>query len=882
MLSTFVSSQCAVAFAEQRQVEATGGASITAVLPTGQAIHPTGFSIAFEGRPTAVAIRPDGRTAAVLKTMGHFMPSKSPIMIVDLKSKRVLAESCFAAESDASFTGLVYSLDGSRLFASDPNGSLLMARVVADGTLRDCGKIALPVKDPVRGAGFLHPEGSNTGYPGGIAMAQSGRYLYVAMNMNNSVAVIDLERNIVVGEIAVGKAPYAIVVDGDVAYVTNQGGRVATSTDRTALSAGTKIVADPVTARPASGTVSVVDLKLRKVASTIEVGIEPTAMTLYRGNLFVCNTNSDTVTVIDTTSRRVIKTISMQPFANAPFGSSPNAIMMLPTGLLVVSLGANNALAIYDWKGPTESVAQLGLLPTAWYPSAIAYNKVHGGLVVTALKGAGIAPMEHVSNTEEYGRTVLHFTGILSLIPVPRRNTIAGLTRTVIADNCWDRRDAAEQSVRPTIPEKAIPERIGEPSPIKHVIYIIKENHKYDEDLGDDPRGNGSPANVEFGKAVTPNQHAIVSQFPLLDNFYVSGTVSIDGHQWANSAFADDYIERGFGGQFKRGYPFNGGDNLAYTPSGYIWENAIRHGKSVQVFGEYAAHFDGPKRDVSWTEWFQDSKTLEGNSGSAPRVALGEFQAKSDVPSLDALLYRNFPGFDGGIPDQYRADMFLREFNRHVAYKDLPSLTIMTLPDDHGAEETSAFPTIRSAVADNDLAFGRVVEAISHSPYWKDSVIISVEDDASYGVDHVDGHRSPVYVISPYARRGIVDHTYYTQIDVVRTIEQILGLPPMNQRDLVAAPMSTAFTESADLTPFAAVPNQVPLDEMNPAQSASRLRQAWIQESTKLFASRPPRPDAGDENLTARAVWYSSFDFKRPFPGDRRVLYPFEVPRSKK
>ena len=220
------------------------------------------------------------------------------------------------------------------------------------------------------------------------------------------------------------------------------------------------------------------------------------------------------------------------------------------------------------------------------------------------------------------------------------------------------------------------------------------------------------------------------------------------------------------------------------------------------------------------------------------------------------------------------------EFSRHVANNDFPSLTIMTLPDDHGGGETAAYPTVRSAVADNDLAFGRVVEAISHSRYWKDSVILSVEDDASYGVDHVDGHRSPVYVVSPYAKRGFVDHTYYTQIDVVRTIEQILGLPPMNQRDLVATPMTTAFTDSPDLTPFTAVPNQVPLDDMNPAQSATHLRQAWIQESAKLFAPRPLRPDAGDENLTKRAIWYSSFDFKRPFPGDSRILFPSEVPRS--
>ena len=258
------------------------------------------------------------------------MPSKGPILILDLVSKRVLQEFRLAENSDASYTGLAYSPDGSRLFASDPGGSLMVAAVGPDGRLHDGRSIALPVADPKRGAGLLHPEGSNTGYPGGIAIARGGHRLYVAMSMNNSVAIVDLDRNTVSGEIAVGNAPYAIVVDGDIAYVTNQGGRLAKSTDYTTLSAQAEIVSDPLTARPLSGTVSVIDLKSRKVISNIEVGLQPTAMVLYRGNLFVCNTNSDTVSVIDTASRSVVKTISMQPFAKAPFGSSPNAIVMLP------------------------------------------------------------------------------------------------------------------------------------------------------------------------------------------------------------------------------------------------------------------------------------------------------------------------------------------------------------------------------------------------------------------------------------------------------------------------------------------------------------------------------------------------------------------------
>ncbi len=291
---------------------------------------------------------------------------------------------------------------------------------------------------------------------------------------------------------------------------------------------------------------------------------------------------------------------------------------------------------------------------------------------------------------------------------------------------------------------------------------------------------------------------------------------------------------------------------------------------------------DRRTRPVPWTDWYHDAKVLEGKLSDGLRVRIGDFQAKSDVPSLDKLLDRNFPGFFTGIPDQYRVDMFLREFQHHVENHDLPSLIILTLPDDHTAGISPEYPTPRAQVADGDLAFGRLVEAISHSPYWKDSVIFSVEDDAAYGFDHVDGHRSPVYVASPYARRGIVDHTYYTQIDVVRTIEQILGLTPMNQKDLVAAPMRTVFTDTADLAPYTAVPNEIALDEMNPAQSTSRLERAWIRESLKLFTAQPFNPDVGDENRTKHAIWYASFGFKRPFPGDLRVLFPSEVPRSTK
>jgi YVTN family beta-propeller protein len=863
------------------QVGQQQGRSLAAVLPTDQAIHPAGQTTAFEGRPSAIALRPDGRTGAILKTTRTFGQGKGPLLILELASGKVLQEFSPFDASEASFNGIAYSPDGSKLFASEANGFLMMASVAADGRLFRGRKIKLPVTNPKWGEFRYRPEGSNSGYPGGIAVTPDGRFLYVTLSINNTVAVVDVEKEQVVGEIPVGNAPYTVVRDGNFAYVTNQGGREANRGEYTTGSADTALVADPETGRPTTGTVSVIDLGSRKVVSTIPVGLQPTGMLLHEKTLFVANSNSDTVSVVDTSLRKVIKTISVQPFPSAPFGSSPNALVMLADGRLVVSLGANNALAVYNWEGPSESVTLQGLIPTAWYPSALALDRKR--ILVTALKGSAPPPMESVPDTKGFGRSVLHFVGSVSFVDVPSKKALALDTHTVITDNRWQSRFAANRAARPGMPARAIPDRIGEPSLLKHIFYVIKENHKYDQDLGDDERGNGAPGNVEFGRATTPNQHAMVRQFPLLDNFYVSGTVSIDGHQWADSAFVNDYIERSFGGGFKRGYPFNGGDSLAYAPTGFLWELALRSHKSVEVFGEYAAHFDGPaEKPVPWADWYHDAQVMNGKVKEPLRVNLGDFQAKSDVPSLDKLLDRNFPGFDTDIPDQYRFEIFLRQFQRHVEHQDLPDLTIMTLCDDHTGGIVPGIPTPRAQVADNDLAFGRLVDVISHSPYWKDSVIIAVEDDAAYGVDHVDGHRSPVYVVSPYARHGVVDHTYYTQIDVVRTLEQILGLLPMNQKDLVAVPMTTAFTNVPDYTPFQSVPNEFALDEMNPAQSASRIRQAWTQESIKQFAAQPQKPDVGDENKTKRAIWYASFDFKRPFPGDSRVLFPIEIPASKK
>jgi hypothetical protein len=435
-----------------------------------------------------------------------------------------------------------------------------------------------------------------------------------------------------------------------------------------------------------------------------------------------------------------------------------------------------------------------------------------------------------------------------------------------------------------------IPRHLGSPSVFKHVFYIIKENRTYDQVLGDLPQGNGDPALVQFGREVTPNQHALAEQFALFDNLYDSGSNSADGHQWVTQAMAPDYIEKSFGG-FTRTYPFNGGDALAYTRSGFLWDNALRHGRSARVYGEYVSGLRADGQEMgpwagtflghgvttagTWTDFYNDAQLLAAGRDRELHVQL---EAHSDIPSLQNIINPEYPPYHMVIPDQYRVEVFLRDFRNYVRTRSLPDLVVLALTNDHTEGLSPSYPTPRAMIADNDLAVGRVVEAISNSPYWKDSVIFVIEDDAQNGVDHVDGHRTIGAVISPYTRRGVVDSHYYSQLDMIRAMEQILGLPPMNQMDMAVPPTSLArvFTSQPDLRPFHARPNTVALEELNPALlTVSGLPLEWAMASEQMDFSRP---DVAGEDLLNRAIWYATKGFDTPYPGDDRVLRPSAVP----
>jgi len=855
------------------------------VVSTNQVLRPAGRQVEFRGRPIAVALSPDGRTAAVLN--GTY----KAIILIDVASGTVKQEFEVPGAS-ASFAGLVYSPSGATLYASQSTGGILIAQVGADGLLTlDAVVKGLPLSP----AQFPGREDGNP-YPGGLALSDDGATLYVALNRNNSLGVFDLATRTITAQIPVGNAPHDVVLVGGKAYVSNQGGRSATPGDFTMGSSGTPIVASP-RGYASSGTVSVVDVTTGQLLRTVDVGLQPTALLASGHRLFVANSASDTVSVIDTGLDRVVQTIALAPFPLAPLGSSPNALAMLDDRHLVVSLGRNNALGVYRLGDRHFTPVPLaGLLPTGWYPSSIAVDRQNRQLIVANGKGVGsLGPVAKVgpdAATNKTGKWVHSNQGSVSIIPFPTQRELVETTRRVYRNNHWD--DVIRQAVDPRswlsrCEPLPIPTRTGDPSVFKHVFYIIKENRTYDQVFGDLPQGNGDPTLVQFGRDVTPNHHALAEQFVLLDNVYDNGSNSADGHQWVTQAFANDYIEKSFGG-FTRSYPFNDGDVLAHPRTGFLWDNALRQGRTVRNYGEYVNGLaadglemgpwgptflgHGVTEAGTWADFYKDAQRLAAHDDDNLHVRL---EAHSDIPSLTSVLYRHYPGYHQVIPDQYRVEIFLRDFARSVAQDSLPQLNMMVLTSDHTNGTAPFYPTPRAMVADNDLALGRVVDAIAHSPYWKDSVIFVIEDDAQNGVDHVDGHRMPALVISPYTKRGVVDSNYYSQLDVVRTIEQVLGLYPMNQMDLAVSPtsMQSLFTNSPDFAVYDVVPNRIPLDEMNPSPTAlSGLRKEWALASMKMnFA----QPDAANEAQLNRVIWYATTGFVRPYPGDRKVLSPSEV-----
>jgi YVTN family beta-propeller protein len=945
----------------------------TFVASDGTILTPTGtqVNLGIRVRAKAVALNPTGNYTAAVLTMGT-SPSNGngAVEVFNTKTGAVLQSySYMGTDSSGSNLGIRYTPDGKYLLFSQDSSHVTIARVNAKtGLLSDYAQVSVPmdvdsngvlttvkcfpnsppgttgsVAIPCGQTVSIVSDGSPTSYPTGIAISSDSKTAYVVLDNNDTLTKIDLTASTPVegAEIRVGNVPHSVVIspDGRTAYVSNEAGRIATEKDFQQYSNGTPVVAAYPTGSTSTGTVSVVDLASFKVTGSIDTGLHPTGMAFWGNRLLVANTYSDSLSIIDTTTNREIRRIDLGLPIYVPgestsaYGAGPNSIDVdEKNNLAYVALYNANAIAVVSLsQGAWNPV--LGLVPTGYAPSSVVLDLKDMALLVANDKGwgttgnpnpfagtAGDAPRTANSTTKEFGVTGLEThqdLGTVSIFPIPQQDVLGGMTQQVFQNNHWDLADnifsagGGNRHARPL----AIPEKIGDPSKIKHVFLIIRENRTYDQILGDVSAGKGDASLAVFGDngtygSVTPNAHELVKRFPLFDNYYNPSRQSADGHNWIVQAMAP-YSDDIQSPDWNRDYPSNGGDAIAYQKKGHIWDVAAKAGIYFKNYGEYIEYnsFNPPQGCVPpagaqtsyceplWIDFYNDILAYE--SGKEKQLYnYNTVASHSPLPNLINNTVQNYPQFDLGIPDQFRVDIWKQDFAADVASGTVPQLEILWISSDH----TGGPPTAQAMQADNDLALGRFVDIISHSAVWKDSAIFVTEDDAQTGVDHVDGHRSPGYIFSPYVlQSGVTDSTFYTQVNMVRTIEQILGLTPMNQFDLWASPMRTAFIDDPpadNFKPWTHVPNGIALNTgvtQTPTQTAipgattaaaavkapaipnespavKALRAGWAKKKTELFAGKFSKPDSEDPNTVNHMIWYEATNYMRPFPGEKKVL----------
>jgi DNA-binding beta-propeller fold protein YncE len=844
--------------------------------PVNQILTPAGLQVELPGmRPQGLVLSHDGRlliTAGKTHDLVVLEPQSGKVLQrVPLPSEKQVEPAPAAVsehilqpdkEGQLSFTGLAFSPDDSRIYLANVDGSIKVFGVGKDGTVAALFTMPLPSANAPR----RKPE-----IPAGLAVSRDGKRLYVALNLSNRLAELDAATGNVLRLWNVGVEPYDVVLAGRKAYVSNWGGRRPDANSITGPAGqGTLVRVDPVRYIASEGSVSVIDLSpvetksaLRIPQSAIPTGLRACAMALSpKGRwLVVANAGSDTLSIIDTRSDLLVETICARQNPADLFGAQPNALAFDKSGKrLFVCNGTQNAVAVFDFA-PGQS-RLLGLIPVGWFPGAVVHDSRRNTLYVANIKG--VASTRTLDTSEHAGYNTHQYHGSLSLLKVPSARDLTAHTAAALANMRYSLLKEAALPPRAGQPPRPVPQRAGEPSLIKHVVYIIKENRTYDQVLGDMKEGNGDASLCIFGERITPNQHKLARQFVLLDNTYCSGILSADGHEWADTALATDYMERSFAG-FPRSYPDGMEDDdvdaLAYSPAGFIWDNAIAHGKTLRDYGEFGiteARWKDPakKGSPAFLDYYHQftSQSAEIDISSRPAIE-----------SLRPYLATNTVGWDLSIPDVFRAAQFIGELKQFEERGGFPNLSIICLPNDHTSGTKAGSPTPAAQVADNDLALGQIVEAISHSRFWPQTCIFVIEDDPQSGWDHVSGYRTTAYVASPYTRRGVTVGTQYNQTSLLRTLELMLGLPPMNQLDATATPLSDCFADTPDLTPFAAVPSNIPLDQMNP--EPRKISDPLLRKDAYASARLPlDQPDQCPEELLNRILWHAMKGSLAPYP----------------
>jgi YVTN family beta-propeller protein len=824
------------------------------LLPNMWSLRPAGTQVDLGDFPVNIAVHPGGRFAAVLHS-GH---GRHEVRVVEISAAKVVAET----KVDEAFYGLEFSRDGSKLFAS--GAGFEVVRVfdfdASSGRLGTEQKLALrAVKE--------------RGIPAGLALSGDARSLYVANVLGQRVTKIDLAASINVLDIAVGPGG-----DNQPARIKDQAAAKAQSEDEAAITKRAEAAHDPQSPEApfpyacrldekkqrlyvslwAQAQVAVIDLKLNQITARWRTEEHPNEMLLTKSGrlLYVANANRNTVTVIDTDQGRTTETIWAALYPQSPPGSTPSSLALSPDEKTLFIANANiNTIAVIDVAKPGKSRA-LGFIPTGWYPTSVRVTPDGKKLLVANGKGliskanpGGPQPGKRRApgTTEEYIGGL--FKGTMSIIDLPDRPEFERQLEkyTATAYQCAPlKRDNSIATARPA--DNPIPGQVGNASPIKYCIYIIKENRTYDQVFGDMKEGNGDPALCLFPERVTPNHHQLVRDFVLLDNFYVESEVSADGHEWTMGAYATDFVEKfwplsyGHNGTHKKySYPAEGNYPIAQPAGGYLWDSAKAAGVSYHSFGE----------------WVQNGRTP-----ADPRKA----RAKALEGHFDPL----FHGFDMDYSDLLRAERYIAVLRQWEREGEMPRLQIVRLPNDHTSGTAAGKLTPTAYVAENDLALGQVIAAISRTKFWAQTAIFVVEDDAQNGPDHVDAHRTVAMVVSPYTKRGFVDSTMYSTSSMLRSMELILGLQPMSQFDAAATPMFNSFQARADLRPYTVLPANVDLNDRN-------RKTAWGADKSRQMDFT--KEDAADDLLLNEIIWRSVRGDNNPMPAPVRAAFVF--PRAK-
>jgi YVTN family beta-propeller protein len=823
------------------------------IMPTSQILTPAGQQVYVPGlRPQALALSPDGE---LLVTSGK----NNQLYVIDPATGDILqkvampgdnAESSKVTKEDTkallSLTGLIFSPDGRRIYLSNVRGDVKVFSVNGKKVSR-LKRFSIPDARAPK-----HKEE----IPTGLAVSADGKRLYVAGNLGNKLQEFDTATGKVLRSWDTGVAPFDVVLAAGKAYVSNSGGRRPGRSDLTAPAGRETIVrVDPVRYIANEGSVSVIDLATGQVKDEVIVELHASALAVSPDGQYVvvANSGSDTLSVIDTQTDQVVDKIWARQSPGDMFGAQPNALTFHPNGKrLFVCNGTQNAVAVVQFEPAEKESAVIGLIPVGWFPGAVAVNVTHQIICVANIKGIGAA--KDFKPEDKIKLRSKDFYGTLSLIPLPSEKKLASQTKTALRNMRYTRLEQAKLPPRPKQPARPVPKRVGEPSVFQHVIYIIKENRTYDQILGDMPEGNGDPELCTFGKKITPNQHKIAREFILMDNTYCSGVQSADGHQWTDSGIANDYVERQLSSDFPRSYSGGkdaaGSDALTWSSSGFIWDNALAHGKWFRNYGEWMVSESGWKdktrrREPQWIDYWNDYQNGTG---------LTQMRCRPAIESLRQHSLLDTEGYNLKVPDVMRAAAFIKELKAFEAKGEFPDLVLLFLPNDHTGGAKESYPTPGAQIADNDLALGMVAEAISHSKFWPETCLFAIEDDPQAGWDHVSGYRTTCYVVSPYTKRRQTISTRYNQTSLMRTMELILGLPPMNQLDATATPMFDCFTEKPDFTPFTAVPNVVPLDTINPPPE--KISDPVLRQDAIVSAQLPlDKLDACPEDVFNRILW---------------------------